>query len=420
MSRSILLLHSRFITLAASICGMPRTSRRCFVVILSSMALAGCQPTNESKEAANARSLNSSSSSVDTAKQKSLGIQVATVQSKVIQDVYPAVGWLLAPPDADAVVRAPTAGFIQKDPKHPWLQLGQEVSEKTFLGTLNSFLTPLEVSQLIQAKEDADIQIEQSLITMKLTADQLKRVTSAKESVMGVRIDEIKEAYEKSKAAYQEAQQKLPFLAKEPYDDGVLLKPVSLSSPRSGRIRQIHANQSQFVVAGDPLWTISDWSTLWLRVPIFESDINKIKKEMSAAVHLQGGTEDLVAKPVNAPAETKAGTRTVDLLYSIQNPQWRLRTGQSVRVDLPLGKKVEATCIPFSSIIFDGFGQPFAYVRESNQEKFRRQRVELGKREGELVVVLKGIDRDDVVVSVGAEQLAAEESKAELSVEDDD
>ena len=69
---------------------------------------------------------------------------------------------------------------------------------------------------------------------------------------------------------------------------------------------------------------------------------------------------------------------------------------------------------------YDGFGQAFCFASEADRTQFQRRRIELGARHQDRVAVLRGLDDDDSVVSVGAEQLAAKESKADLAVEDND
>ena len=116
----------------------------------------------------------------------------------------------------------------------------------------------------------------------------------------------------------------------------------------------------------------------------------------------------------------KPGTRTVDFYYKFPNPDWKLRVGQSIAVELPTSAVEPVLLIPSSGVLYDGFGQASCYATEADRTEFRRQRIELGSRHGDSVVVLRGLDADDFIVSIGAEQLAAEESKSELNVEDDD
>ena len=64
--------------------------------------------------------------------------------------------------------------------------------------------------------------------------------------------------------------------------------------------------------------------------------------------------------------------------------------------------------------------QPSGFVSNKANGNFTRKRVELGVCSGDLVEVTQGLDDNDEMVTVGAQQLAAEETKANLAVEDND
>src|SRR5436853_5128717 len=100
--------------------------------------------------------------------------------------------------------------------------------------------------------------MEQSLVSMKLAEEQLGRLKVAKDAVVGTRLVDLQEIYERSKAAYREARDKLPFLLKEPYDELALVKPVRLEAPLAGHVVDVHVAADQFVSPGDALWTIAD------------------------------------------------------------------------------------------------------------------------------------------------------------------
>lgn len=357
---------------------------------------------------------------LDESKREELGIEVAPVKSVTERHRMPSVGWFVAPPAAEVTVKVPVAGLILPPAKGEWAKLGQEIGQDQSIAQLNVFLSPQEVSQLVQAKEDNDIQIQQSLVTMELTESQLKAASNARDAVTGVRIDQLKEAYERAKVAYKEAQDKIPFLIQEPYESGALIKPITIASPKCGRILQVHVSPGQFVQSGEPLWSVGDWSTLWLRVPVFDSDVNRIVPNELATVRDHSSSDSILAAPIEIPTETKAAARTVDRYFSVPNPNWKFRVGQSITVELPLSGVESLLTIPRSAILYDGFGQPFCYAAEEDSSNFQRRRLELGATYQNAVSVKKGLDTDDIVVSVGAEQLAAEEFKSDLSMEDDD
>lgn len=392
-----------------------------FSTMLTLFTVVGCQPY-ELTETSSATRPNRPASglTLSSDQRRQLGIQLSPVKSAKSVTSITRVGWFIAPPATEIILRAPVAGFVVADSKGNWPRIGEAVSADRQVAQMNVFLSPQEVSQLVMVKEENDIQMHQALVTMELSEKQLELATHAKDSVTGVRIDQIKEAYERSKVAYKEAQDKLPYLIQEPYNNGVLVKPVPIVSASNGRVLQLHVGQGQFVQAGDPLWTVSDWQTLWLRVPVFPAELSKVLTDRPVQFDVSTPSDETSAIPLNIPNAVQPNTRTLDLLYSVSNPDWRFRVGQSVIVQLPTSEETLWLVIPQSAVLYDGFGQPFCYSSKHNSDVFQRGRIELGSSQDGTVQILRGLQADHLVVSVGAEQLVAEETKSELATEDDD
>jgi multidrug efflux pump subunit AcrA (membrane-fusion protein) len=76
--------------------------------------------------------------------------------------------------------------------------------------------------------------------------------------------------------------------------------------------------------------------------------------------------------------------------------------------------------IPMSAVLYNTFGQPSCFVAGENPSNFVRRRIEIGVRSNDLIEVTRGLQPDDMVVSIGAQLLAGEESRGELSLGEDD
>jgi RND family efflux transporter MFP subunit len=349
--------------------------------------------------------------------QERLGIEVDIASRREVRDTLATTGWLEATSGSEVTVKAPLAGFVTESRGQRLPTLGQVVDKKERLVSLQVFLTPLEIAQLVSSKEDVDIAIEQSRVSMKLAQEQLERLASARDAVPGTRLADLKEIYERSKAAYNESRDKLPFLLQEPYDELALAKPVPVDAPISGSVLAIYVAPDQFVIQGDPLWTIADWSTLWVRVPVFETDLPHVSQTEAAQVAVPGTLARTPARPVKALHATRPRSRLVELLYEVPNPNLALRSGQAVSIELPLGSVAEQVVIPRSAVLYDA-GVAWVYVR--NGEDFRRQRIETGRLLDRDIVVTRGLAGGEEVVSIGAESLYGEEFKTALPRDDDD
>jgi len=348
-----------------------------------------------------------------------IGIELLELKTATLSRVNESTGWLEVPQGGEVVLRAPVAGFLAKAGNGRLPVLGEKVPKSGPCAVVQMFLSPLEISQLVVAKEDADIQIQQSQVTMQLAEAQLRRLKDAPNAVAGTRVDEVRDLYERSKIALFEAREKLPFLVSEPYDKSIPLKPVNLTSPISGVITQAHAVDGQLLLQGDPVWTIGDWSTLWLRVPVFEGDLAAVRRDAPAFVRYSRSGPAKECAPVQFPVPTKPLTRTIDVVYVVDNRDGAFRPGQALVVGLPLAGQTDAVVVPRSAVVYDTWGTAFVYVQPEPQE-FVRRRVELGPPTAAGFPIVHGVAAGEVVVTTGAAALHAEESKSTLAVEDDD
>ena len=353
--------------------------------------------------------------------QTSIGIATAPVESQIIPSRISTTGWLAIKPGHEVTVKAVATGFVIAAEGGELASLGDAVTVGQNLGTLRVFVSPQEEAQLVAMKEEADILIRQSLATLEAAQARLDRVERLSESgtVPGKEKQLVKETVERARAAYEETQHQLPFLPSEPYQRPLQLRATVIKSPSAGRLTKLHVQPRQLVIQGDPLWTISDWSSLWLRIPVFEGDLPRIDQTDPAEVSKPGIESPMLAMPTNIPQPTEHGRRTVDLFYEVANADGALRPGEAVSVELPTGKTAKQVVVPKSAVLWDGMANAWVYLEEE-KNLFHRQRIQIGPTAGEVVVVEHGLSEGQYIVTVGAEALYGEEFKGQIQVLEDD
>lgn len=401
---------------------MRRFPRRIFAagILVGIVIGCGAHPPDPNDEAAEARrSAATSGIHLSAEAQAAIGLETVRAEEHDVPQLLSATGWLVVPAGRETVVSAAATGFITPSDRDAF-PLGESVAEDQVLANLQVFISPQEQAQLVVAKEEADMLIRQSQASLELAEAQLERLDDAPDgTVAGKRLLELQEVVARSRAAEQEAREQLPFLPQEPYENGLSLKAVAVAAPLSGRLIQVHVAPGQLVVQGDPLWTIADWSRLWIRVPVYTGDLPRVKVGDPIQAVLPEAPLPVEAQPVDVPQPTEPGKQTVPLLYEIDNTAGDLRPGQAVAVSLPIGEQAAAVVMPRSAVLWDGFGNSSVYVRTS-PERFERRRVELGQLAADGIVVRRGLDAGDEVVAEGAEALYGEEFNWQLEGEDDD
>jgi membrane fusion protein, heavy metal efflux system len=390
------------------------------ILVLVTVAGSGREPqVNEQQGKAESPAAAVGDMHISEQSQAAIGLATVVVTERDVHDFIAATGWLAARPASEVVFKAPATGFIVPSAGND-RSLGRSIAKDEILADLQVFLSPQEQSQLVAAKKEADVQIEQSHATSKLAEEQLKRVEEAgPTAVPGTRLLELRETIARSQAAEQGAREKLPYLPESSGGEEPQLKAIILKAPFSGRLADIHFAPRQLVTQGDPLWTIVDWSRLWIRVPVFVADVPRIIKDEPANITVPGEQMVYTAKAVDTTQGTDPGKQTVELLYEIDNHDGRLRPGQAVSVSLPSGEQSRAVVVPRSAILWDGMANTWVY-RQTSPGTYHRGKVELGQSVGSDVVVRRGLTDGEVVVTRGAEALYGEEFKSQLPAQEHD
>jgi hypothetical protein len=172
------------------------------------------------------------------------------------------------------------------------------------------------------------------------------------------------------------------------------------------------------VIQGDPLWTVADWTQLWVRVPVFEADLPRINEQEPAVLQLPGSRATIAAARVRAPQPTEPGRRTVDLYYEVNDPASQLRPGQAVQVALRVGSPAERLVVPKQAVIWEGSSAACVILR-TGPTTFQRRAVQLGPVHRTDLVVESGLSERDELVTVGAESVYGEKSKDLIPVDND-
>lgn len=158
------------------------------------------------------------------------------------------------------------------------------------------------------------------------------------------------------------------------------------------------------VAAGEPLFTVVDPTTLWLRVQVPAAEASRLASGARAAFTVEGDPQTRTTGAlVSVGTTVDAQTRTVAATFAVPNTDRALRVGQFARVNVSVGGTVRGVAIPTSAIIDDG-GTPVAYVQASG-ETFERRALRLGESDGSVTEVLEGIKPGEMVVTVGAYQV---------------
>ncbi|HET7502340.1 MAG TPA: efflux RND transporter periplasmic adaptor subunit [Kofleriaceae bacterium] len=187
---------------------------------------------------------------------------------------------------------------------------------------------------------------------------------------------------------------------------GTPLERVPFRSPASGVVIEKNLVDGAAVMAGQRLFRIADLDQIWVEADVYEADLPRITKGMTATItlsYLPGKTFDgkvAFVYPYLDPA-----SRTGRVRIALPNKGLELKPDMyaNATFQIPLGPRLT---VPTSAVIYTG-PRRLVFV-DAGGGALHPQEVTIGARTGDRVEIVSGLDEGDLVVSSGNFLVAAE------------
>lgn len=332
-----------------------------------------------------------------------LGIELTQVEIRNLPGSLELGGEIISVPGSDVQVSAPVAGAVlnSKSGEVPlagkFVKKGEEIlrllilpSEKELLGAREEVVVRREELEVVQAKSDR---------ARKLLAS---RAISEKA------YEEIQAELTRAKASLNAAIAKLSLLSGEDLDAAAEnLSTLALESPVDGVLQKIFVAPGQTVPPSTVLFEVASLEPVWVRVPVYVGDLEKIDLEKDATVIPLGtdqGSTFFTASPIQGPPLSDASSASGDLYFEMANSGRLFRIGEKVRISLLQKAPKESLIIPFSAVLYDINGGSWVYVKISSRV-YSRCRVQISHIVDDFAVLIKGLEEGDEVVISGAAEI---------------
>ena len=173
------------------------------------------------------------------------------------------------------------------------------------------------------------------------------------------------------------------------------LSATVLRAPFDGRILDRPTAVGQFLSAGTPVATVVRIDPLRLRVEIPEREARHVGLGQPVHLTLDGNPATYSGRVTRFSPAISPESRTLLVEASIRNDPPSLRPGAFVRAEIITGLDAPALLVPAAAIVtFAGVDKVYT-VRDGRAVEHR---VELGRRDGDRVEVLKGLTAGEAVV----------------------
>jgi RND family efflux transporter MFP subunit len=177
---------------------------------------------------------------------------------------------------------------------------------------------------------------------------------------------------------------------------------LELRSPITGVVIALRAALGEHVGSEKPVFIVLDASKVHLEARIPETDLARLGEGKAALVELPGtrGTFASLegkARRVFLGPEVDPATRTVPLLFEVDNKEGALRVGSVLTLHLETARSEDALAVPASAVVEEE-ARPIAFVQLSG-ETFEKRYLKLGLKDGGWIQVLEGLAEGERVVT---------------------
>ena len=328
--------------------------------------------------------------------EKRLAIAVAPVERRAVPSGRLVAGEVIVPPGGAIDVTAPVAGTLGGQT----IVAGRAVRQ----GEPLFHLTPL-----LTGAGDLGITAERDAAAARAALEAAQRRSERAELLFkdgsGSRraAEEARADLLTAEANLRAAQERLAVVKRSNVTSS---NDLIVQAPLSGVIESINAQPGQTVAASAPLARISKIDRLWVRVPVFAGDVNRIDASHAASVLRLGEPTDAAGVPsrrVAAPPTATPSASAIDLMFEVPASAG-LRPGERVNVRLT-GKDTETgVVVPHSALLNDIHGGTWVYVRTAPRV-YARRRVEVQDIVNGLAILSRAPEIEAQVVTNGAAEL---------------
>ena len=177
---------------------------------------------------------------------------------------------------------------------------------------------------------------------------------------------------------------------------------VPVPAPVAGEVVERQVGPGQLLQAGaTQVFTISDMSTVWVLVNVYQSDVAYVHAGDSVDITTDAYPEIFHGKISYLAPALDPNTRTLQARIVTANPGKRLKKDMYVTAVLQSGAIQNALTVPDAAVLRDTENMPFVYV-QSGANRFARRLVKIADSQNGRTQVTDGLKEGEHVVGDGS------------------
>lgn len=177
---------------------------------------------------------------------------------------------------------------------------------------------------------------------------------------------------------------------------------VPVLAPIDGQVVEQLVAVGQLLQAGNTqCFTISDMSTVWVLVNVYQKDLPYVRVGEPVAIQTDSYPDIFHGRISYVAASLDPSTRTLPARIETQNPGEKLKKDMYVTATVQAGRIENAITVPDSAVLRDSENQPFVYL-EMFPNQFGRQQVILGESQQGKTQIVNGLRPGDHIIGDGS------------------
>jgi RND family efflux transporter MFP subunit len=168
-----------------------------------------------------------------------------------------------------------------------------------------------------------------------------------------------------------------------------------LLAPFPGIIRERTVSPGQYVNAGAPIATLVRMHPLRLQADVPEREASNVKVGQEVKVRVEGDATVYAGRVVRVSPAIDEQSRSLRIEAQVGNEAATIRPGSFATGDIIVASSTPAIVVPTTAIVTFAGVEKVLTVADG---KVVERRVELGRREGQLVEILKGLTTGERVI----------------------
>lgn len=251
-----------------------------------------------------------------------------------------------------------------------------------------------------------DVSVESALLNSNKAAAHLAEVqlTRAKrlrgtDSIAQSQLDKAQADFDKAAAQMKNLQ--------------AIIERKTIRAPFTGRVGIRQINLGQYLSQGAPIVTLQSYDQVFVNFTLPQQAIARVDTGMQVTLQSDVYPDQTFEGSLTAISpQIDPTTRTVKLQGTLANKDGLLRPGLFVKVTVTLPVKNEVLVVPATSIVYAPYGNSIFKVIKATDEvtgmetaTVKQSFIRIGKRTGDFVSILEGLEEGDEIVSAGAFKL---------------